>query len=122
MISAQQYRIAISSFLSVATKIEGCHQIGKTLTYENLYLFDHLQHYYSLCIHHALLAMSFTYEEIIYCCIKLKLLLLTNDIEVNPGQISLKNIQGSFHQGHTKFGASAGKQCAVIFLFSLCLS
>ena len=124
MISAQQYQIALGSFLTVATKIEACHQMGKTLTYENLYdLFDHLQHYYSLCIHHALLAMSGVYEEIIYCYIKLKLLLLNNDIEVNTGPSFFeKQIHGSFHQGHTKFGTSAGKQCAVIALFSLCFS
>ena len=124
MISAQQYQIAIGSFLAVATKTEGCHQIGKMLTYENLYdLFDHVQHYYSLCIHHVLFAMSSIYEEIIYRCIKLKLLLLSNDIEVNPRPSFFeKHIQGSFHQGHTKFGASAGKQCAVMALFSLCFS
>ena len=66
--------------------------------------------------------MSGVYE-IIYRYIKLKLLLRSNDIEVHPGPSFFeKHVQGSFHKGHTKFGTSAGKKCAVIALFSLCFA
>ena len=45
---------------------------------------------------------------------KLSMLLIDGDIESNPGpdyKIQ-KTVSGSFHQGHVKFGYSAGTQCS----------
>ena len=55
------------------------------------------------------------------------ILLLACDIESNPGPAdhkikNKKSVLGSFHQGLTKFGATAGIQCACIALHSICFS
>ena len=54
------------------------------------------------------------------------ILLLAGDIESNPGSSdhkkkNQKSVLVSFHQGHTKFGATAGIQCACTALHSICL-
>ena len=33
-----------------------------------------------------------------------------------------KVVQGSFHQGHARFGETAGRQCSCCALFSICFS
>ena len=50
-------------------------------------------------------------------------LILCGDIESNPGPYRfLKCIQGSFHQGHHKFGVTRGIQCTCIALYGVCFS
>ena len=55
----------------------------------------------------------------------LKLSLLGGDIEINPGPVPYKiqkSVLGSFNQGHPKFGATAGIQCACNALYTICFS
>ena len=40
---------------------------------------------------------------------------------MNPNPIQ-KSVLGSFHQGHAKFGDTAGTQCACNALFAICFS
>ena len=49
---------------------------------------------------------------------------LSGDVESNPGPAYTieKVISGSFHQGDTRFGTTAGIQCACNSLFALCFS
>ena len=50
-----------------------------------------------------------------FACLKLLRWLEDGDIESNPGPRSFKIakfVQGSFHQGHVKFGETVGIQCA----------
>ena len=49
---------------------------------------------------------------------------LCGDVESNPGPTYAieKVILGSFHQGDTRFGTTAGVQCACNLLFALCFS
>ena len=48
-------------------------------------------------------------------------LLLSGDIELNPGpQEEIKSIRGSFHQGNSKFGETAGIQCSSNCFFAIC--
>ena len=61
--------------------------------------------------------------------LKLSLLLLGGDIESNPGPgpASISNriqkvVSGNFHQGHSKFGNTAGIQCSCNALFAICFS
>ena len=123
MIMIQQYRTAIGNFHTTAIKIQHLNLIGKELNPDHLYdAFVHLQHCYSKCIYQHLLVMSGIYEELFLQCIKLKLLILSNNIETNPGPFFVKQIQGSFHQGHQTFSSSAGNQCASIGLFALSFS
>eukprot|EP00111_Clytia_hemisphaerica_P017204 TCONS_00050917-protein len=43
-------------------------------------------------------------------------LLLSGDVELNPGP----SVQGSFHQGHRRFGKTAGIQCSSNCFFAIC--
>ena len=56
-----------------------------------------------------------------FFAIKIKLLIISGDVENNPGPYQLiKSIQGTFNQGNISlFGNTAGKQCSCIALFSL---
>ena len=57
--------------------------------------------------------------------LKLSLLLIRGDIESNPGPPTreiLKTVSGNFNQGHLKFGATAGIQCACNALYAICFS
>ena len=49
---------------------------------------------------------------------------LCGDVESNPGPTCNieKVIMGSFHQGNTRFGLTAGTQCACNSFFALCWS
>ena len=52
--------------------------------------------------------------------LKITKLLADGDIESNPGPAYslLKIVSGSFHQGHPKFGHTAGVQCVCTALFA----
>ena len=52
------------------------------------------------------------------------LLLIAGDIESNPGPATniQKVVLGSFHQGHLKFGSTAGIQCSCNALYAICFS
>ena len=56
--------------------------------------------------------------------LKLLKLLTNGEVESKPDPIFkiLKVIQGSFHQGDSKFGLTAGIQCACNSLYALCWS
>ena len=58
--------------------------------------------------------------------LKVSLLLLGGDIESNPGPPVTGKIQkfvlGTFHQGHAKFGDTAGIQCSCNALYAICFS
>ena len=53
-------------------------------------------------------------------------LLIDGDVESNPGPtnnfVVLKSVQGSFHQGSSKFGPTAGIQCSINSLLAICWS
>ena len=58
---------------------------------------------------------------------KFALLLLSGDIESNPGPAPVSNkiqkaVLGSFHQGHPKFGDTSGIQCSCNALYIVCFS
>ena len=57
-------------------------------------------------------------------CLKLLELLQAGDIETNPGPFYnlIKTVKASYHQGHIKFGDSAGMQCACNCLFAICFN
>ena len=59
--------------------------------------------------------------------LKISLLLLSGDIESNPGPAPISNkirkvVLGSFHQGHPKFGDTSGIQCSCNALYAVCFS
>ena len=60
-----------------------------------------------------LLLLNLVLLGIILHFLRINLIKLSGDIETNPGPVVIptKCIQGSFHQGNNRFGASAGSQC-----------
>ena len=50
------------------------------------------------------------------------LLLLSGDVELNPGPSSFpsKVVTGTFHQGDPRFGVTAGTQCLCNSIWSVC--
>ena len=73
------------------------------------------------------LVFDLNIHRLFYSLYHMLLLMLSNDIETNPGPtdhvVAALNItQGSMHQGLLRFGNNAGKQCvsccAVFFMFS----
>ena len=72
---------------------------------------------------HLLICFSSIIIDKLSTHIILKHVLLSGDIELNPGPYDLvKCIQASFHQGHGKFGATRGIQCSCISLYGICFS
>ena len=69
---------------------------------------------------HILLSLG-VYDYVAYCVLRLKLIILANDIQTNPGP-PVAVIQGSYNQGHSKYGDEAGKQYAAVSLFAVALS
>ena len=60
-------------------------------------------------------------------CFELSLLLIDGDIESNPGPAAVVNkiqkvVLGSCHQGHLKFGDTAGIQCSCNALYAIFFS
>ena len=56
--------------------------------------------------------------------LKLSLLLLSGDIESNPGPAPASNkiqkaVLGSFHQGHPRFSDTSGIQCSCNALYAV---
>jgi len=46
------------------------------------------------------------------------ILLVSGDIEINPGPYTIiKSVQGSFHQADPRLGTNAGTQCVCNYLF-----
>ena len=70
-----------------------------------------------------IISFAGTYEYVFYACLTLRLILLANDIETNPGPLFSSIVQGSFNQACVKYGEAAESQCAAIalFLYILCL-
>ena len=80
----------------------------------------HFLHTFGLAIIILILKLNLN-----FAVLKLLKLLADGDVESNPGPTTydvLKVVQGSFHQGHPKFGQTAGIQCACNSLFTLCWS
>ena len=123
MITLEQYRSRIGGYASKAQFIQTMSTEGNLLTADDLLnTYTHLVHYCAKYIHLSIILLSGIEEEVLFRIVKLKLLLLANDIETNPGPYFISNIQGTLHQGNAKFGESAGKQCACIALYSACFS
>ena len=51
------------------------------------------------------------------------ILLLSGDIVLNPGPpIPSKSVKGSYHQGDSRFGNTAGSQCMCNAFWAICYS
>ena len=69
--------------------------------------------------------MVVLYLNINFALLKLLLLLVNGDVERNPGPTDYciqKAVNGSFHQGHSKFGNTSGIQRSCNSLFAICWS
>ena len=134
MISLQAYRATIGSFVTKARHIQRSSHFLR-LNRTNKEMFVDTPNYFN-CVNeqyatkYFLRALGVVILVLIvtlnlnFSVLKLLKLLTDGDVESNPGPTFkiLKVIQGSFHQGHPKFGHTAGIQCACNSLYALCWS
>ena len=124
MISLESYRAKIGSFVTKARHIQrSSHFFGLNRRRSNI--FGDTPNYF--CVNEQYATKYFLRAlgvVILVLILKLLKLLTDGDVESNPGPTFkiLKVIQGSFHQGHPKFGHTAGIQCACNSLYALCWS
>ena len=118
MISIDQYRISVGCFASVAMSIFSNLSRFKGMTpEEKVDFFHHFKHAYLNHLKYHILFSIGIYQDILR--VIMRLLLLSNDIETNPGPLFTQCVQGSLHQGSSIFGRSAGLQSSVISLCAL---
>ena len=121
MITIEAYRASIGCFFSKSRGGNKSRRNGSPPTRQTW--FFSLPEFLQICI-------TFLFILTLRCNInmaflKLSLLLIAGDIESNPGPVTnkiQKVVLGSFHQGHSKFGDTAGIQCACIALYAICFS
>ena len=132
MISLEAYRAKIGSFVTKARHIQrsshffGLNQsniFGDTPNYFYCVNEQYATKYFLRALGVVILVSILTLN-LNFSVLKLLKLLTDGDVESNPGPTFriLKVIQGSFHQGHLKFGHTAGIQCACNSLYALCWS
>ena len=132
MISLEAYRAKIGSFVTKARHIQrsshffGLNQsniFGDTPNYFYCVNEQYATKYFLRALGVVILVLILTLN-LNFSVLKLLKLLTDGDVESNPGPTFriLKVIQGSFHQGHLKFGHTAGIQCACNSLYALCWS
>ena len=117
MVSTEQYRSSIGAFASVSRKVREQIDNIKGTDIDELYEeFDHMPHVLLYFWKEYLLHYLGIYRTINEAILNLKLLSLSNDIEMNPGPEMERVVAGSFHQGNGKFGNLAGRQCCAVSL------
>ena len=133
MISLESYRAKIGSFVTKARHIQrSSNFFGLNRRRSNIfgdtpsYFCDNEQYatkYFLRALGVVILVLILTLN-LNFSVLKLLKLLTDGDVESNPGPTFkiLKVIQGSFHQGHPKFGHTAGIQCACNSVYALCWS
>ena len=123
MNSVPQYRAAIGCYAPIAQNAQNMHKLHQTLLVMELYdSYDHMIHIYAKLLRHTIISFAGIYEYVFYACLRLRLILLANNIETNPGPLFSSIVQGLFDQACVKYGEAAGSQCAAIALFTLCFS
>ena len=123
MNSVPQYRAAIGCYAPIAQNAQNMHKLHQTLHVTELYdSYDHMIHIYAKLLRHMIISFAGIYEYVFYAFLRLRLILLANNIETNPGPLFLSIVQGSFNQACVKYGEAAGSQCAAIAWFTVCFS
>ena len=121
MISLQAYRAAIGAFYCTNRK-------SSSTGGDN---FCHDPHRGSYEMFFVLRLFGFAILTLVMACnvnlayLRILELLRSGDVETNPGPstyTSLKVVKASYHQGHCKYGNSAGMQCMCNCLFAICFN
>ena len=123
MNSVPEHRAAIGCYAPIAQNAQNMHKLRQTLHVTELYdSHDHMIHIYAKLLRHMIISFAGIYEYVFYACLRLRLILLANNIETNPGPLFSSIVQGSFNQACVKYGEATGSQCPAIALFTLCFS
>ena len=97
------------------------HMVGREIDPSEMYdMHIHTLHVTAKLFSYLLISYAGVYDHAAYCVLRLKLIILANDIQTNPGP-PIAVIQGLYNQGHSKYGDEAEKQCAAVSLFALAL-
>ena len=134
MISLQAYRATIGSLVTKARHIQrSSHFLRLNRTNKELFV-DTPNYFYCVNEQYAtkyflralgvVILVLIVTPNLNFSVLRLLNVLTDGDVESNPGPTFriLKVIQGSFHQGHPKFGHTAGIQCACNSFYALCRS
>ena len=122
MISVEQYRSNVGHYVPIAQYITNMHMVGREIDPSEMYdMYIHTLHITAKLFTYLLISYAGVYDYVVYCVLGLKLIILANDIQTNPGP-PVVVIRGSYNQGHSKYGDETGKQCAAVSLFAVVLS
>ena len=122
MISVEQYRSSVGHYVPIAQHITNMHMVGGEIDPSEMYdMYIHTLHITAKLFSYLLISYAGVYDYVAYRVLRLKFIILANDIQTNPGP-PVAVIQGSYNQGHSKYGDEAGKQWAAVSLFALTLS
>ena len=124
MIAIEAYRARVGCFLSrpraIKNKFQSKTKLNDDADAQSKFCYTE---FFQVCI--MFLFIVTLRWNINMAFLKLSLLLISGDIESNPGPPTreiLKTVSGNFNQGHLKFGATAGIQCACNALYAICFS
>ena len=107
MNSVPQYRAAIGCYAPIAQNAQNIHKLHLTLHVTELYdSYDHMIHIYAKLLRPMIILFASIYEYVFYACLRLRLILLGNDIETNPVPLFSSTVQGSFNQACVKYVAT----------------
>ena len=122
MISVEQYRSTVGHCVPIAQHITNMHMVGREIDPNELYdMYIHTLHIAAKLLSYLLISYAGVYDYVAYCVLRLKLIILADDIQTNLGP-PIAVIQGSYSQGYSKYGDAAGKQCAAVSLFTFSFS
>ena len=77
------------------------HMVGREIDPSEMYdMYIHTLHITAKLFSYLLISYTGVYDYVTYCVLRLKLIMLANDIQTNPGP-PVAFIQGSYNQGHS---------------------
>ena len=107
MISVEQYRSTVGHYVPIAQHITNMHMVGREIDQNELYdVYIHTLHIAAELLLYLLISYAGVFDYVAYCVLRLKLIILANDIQTNPAPPTAV-IQGSCNQGHSKYGDAA---------------
>ena len=120
MLGIEAYRFATGRFYAAVIKLSSLGVVSPTSRKQQTYCSRKFRKN-CLCNYKVSLIFGFVFLCTLYFS-SIGLLQLSGDVESHPWlTYSIeKVIQGSFHQGDTRFGRTTGVQCAYNSLFALC--
>ena len=95
MISVEQYRGSVAHYVPITQHITNMHMVGGEIDPSEMYdMYIHTLHITAKLFSYLLISYAGVYDYVAYRVLRLKLIILANDIQTNPGP-PIAVIQGS---------------------------